>query len=61
MKMGNAVPRVGLEPTSLEFQANVLPLHHIGSLPAVTTIPTPTYLCSSLPQTLRPDYYNIYL
>ena len=30
MKMGNTVPRVGLEPTSLAFQASVLPLHHIG-------------------------------
>ena len=32
MKMGNTVPRVGLEPTSLAFWASVLPLHHTGSL-----------------------------
>ena len=31
-KMGNTVPRAGLEPTSLAFQASVLPLHHVGSL-----------------------------
>ena len=32
MKMGNTVPRAGLETTSLAFQASVLPLHHTGSL-----------------------------
>ena len=32
MKMGNIVPRAGLEPTSLVFQASVPPLHHVGSL-----------------------------
>ena len=26
------VPRAGVEPASLTFQASVLPLHHIGSL-----------------------------
>ena len=33
-KMGNTVPRVGLEPTSLAFRASVLPLHlhHVVSL-----------------------------
>ena len=31
MKMGN-VPRAGLEPTSLAFQASVLLLHQLGSL-----------------------------
>ena len=30
MKMGNTVPRVGLETTSLTFWATVLPLHHMG-------------------------------
>ena len=29
MKMGNIVPRVGHEPTSLGFWATVLPLRHI--------------------------------
>ena len=42
MKMGNIVLIAGLEPTSLPFWTCVL--HH------VTTIPTPTCLCSSLPQ-----------
>ena len=32
MKMGNTVPRAGIEPTSLAFRAYVPPLHHIGSL-----------------------------
>ena len=31
-KMGNNVPRAGLELTSLALQASVLPLHHIDSL-----------------------------
>ena len=31
-KIGNILSRAGLEPTSLAFQANVLPLHHTGSL-----------------------------
>ena len=30
MKMGNIVPRAGFEPTSLAFQASVLPLHDVG-------------------------------
>ena len=32
MKMGNIVPRVGIEPTPLAFQADVLPVHYVGSL-----------------------------
>ena len=40
MKMGNTVPRVGLEPTSLAFWASVLLLKHVG-VPDVTTSPTP--------------------
>ena len=31
-KWGNIVPRAGIKPTSLAFQASVLPLFHIGSL-----------------------------
>ena len=46
MKMGNIVPRAGLEPTSLAFWVSVLPL----DFPDVTTILTPTCLCSYLPQ-----------
>ena len=30
--MGNIVPRVGIEPISLTFQASVLPFHHVDSL-----------------------------
>ena len=51
MKMGNIVPSAGIEPTSLAFWTNVQPLH-----PTVTTMPTPTCLCSSLPQVCA-DYY----
>ena len=47
-KMGNIVPSTGLEPTSLAFRANVLPLQ-VG-FPDVTTIPMYTCLCSFLPQ-----------
>ena len=32
MKIGNTIPRAGLEPTSLTFQASVLPQHHLSSL-----------------------------
>ena len=32
MKVGNIMPRAGLETTSLAIRASVLPLHHIGSL-----------------------------
>ena len=49
IKMGNTVPRVGLEPTSLAFQATVPSLHDVG-FPDVTTIPIHTYLCGALPQ-----------
>ena len=49
MKVGNIVPRVGIEPTSLAFQANVLIITP-HRLPDVITIPMPTCLCSSLPQ-----------
>ena len=31
MKIGNIVPRAGIEPTFLAFRASVLLLHHIGS------------------------------
>ena len=51
MKMGNTVPTAGLKPTSLSLQASVLPLHHVG-FPDVTTIPTPTYVCSLVVSTV---------
>ena len=47
MKMGNTVPRVVLKPTSLAFQASVLPLLHVG-FPDVTTLPMRTCVCISL-------------
>ena len=46
MKMGNIVPRAGIELTSLAFQTSVLQLHHVGSLMSCI----PTCLCGSLPQ-----------
>ena len=57
MKMENIMPRAGIKPTSLTLWATVLPFHHllgVGRLRHwvgdVTSIPTPTCLCSSLPQ-----------
>ena len=47
-KMGNTVLRVGPEPKSLAFQANVLPLHNVGSLMS-PLYPRPP-VCGSLPQ-----------
>ena len=32
MRMENTVPRARIKPTSLAFQASVLPFHHIVSL-----------------------------
>ena len=46
-KMGNIVPRAGLELTSLAFRASVLALHYVGSLMSPLT---PTCLYGSLPQ-----------
>ena len=31
-KIGNIVPRAGVEPTTLALWASVLPLHYVGSL-----------------------------
>ena len=51
MKMGNIVPGAGIKPTSLTFRARVLPSTITPHrLPDVTTMPTPTCLCDSLPQ-----------
>ena len=50
VKMGNIVPRAGIDPTSLAFLASVLPLHYVGSLMSPLFIPMPTNLCSSLLQ-----------
>ena len=43
MKIGNTVPRVAFEPTSLAFWASLLTLHHLG-FPDVITVPC-AYLC----------------
>ena len=56
MKMGNIVPRAGIEPLSRAFWANVLPLHHVD-FPDVTTIPTPTRLWL-LASKVSADYYS---
>ena len=47
MKMGNIVSRAEIEPTSLAFQASVLTIKP-PRLHDVTTVPTPTCLCSFL-------------
>ena len=48
-KMGNIEPKVAIESTSLAFQASVLTITSPG-LPDVTSLPTPTCLCCSLPE-----------
>ena len=47
IKMGDVAPRVGIEPTSLAFQASVITIPPVR-LPDVTTLSTPTSLCGSL-------------
>ena len=44
MKMGNMVPRVGIEPTSLTFWATMLPLYHVGSLVSPLCPLSPVYV-----------------
>ena len=46
--MGNIVPRVGIEPTSLAFRTSVLNITS-PRLPDVTTLPMPTCLPVYLP------------
>ena len=46
MKMGNIVPKAGIEPTYLTFWAIVLPIHHLGYLMS--------QLCSRLPIYVSP-------
>ena len=49
VKMGNIVPKAGIAPTSLAIlgqRDRITPCR----LPDVTTIPTPSCVCSSLPQ-----------
>ena len=47
-KMGNIVPRVGIEPTSLAFRVSVLPLHDIGSLMSPLCPRQPVYAAACL-------------
>ena len=51
IKIGNIVPRAGMEPTSLASLASVLTITPLR-LPDVTTLPKPTCLCGSLPDTV---------
>ena len=46
-KMGNIVPRMGIEPTCLVFQVRVLTITP-PRLPDITILPTSTRLCGSL-------------
>ena len=48
MKIGNTVPRLGLEPTSLAFWASVLPLHHVGALMSPLYSCLPVYVAPCL-------------
>ena len=55
MKMGNILPRLGLEPTSLAFRASVLPLQHIGFLMTPLYLHLPVQLLAS---EVSADYYG---
>ena len=45
VKMGNIVPRVGIEPTTFSFWASILTITP-RRLPDITILPMPTYLCA---------------
>ena len=47
-KMGNIVPRAGLKPIVLAFQASVLPLPHVGSMMSQLHPRQPAYVALSL-------------
>ena len=49
MIVGNSVPRAGIEPILLAFQASVLPITP-PRLSDVSTLSTPTCLCGTMPQ-----------
>ena len=57
MKMGNIVPTVGIEPTSLAFRVSVLPLNHIGYLVSTLYPRLPVYAASCLRGQCRPLHY----
>ena len=54
MKMGNIVPRVEIEPTSLAFWASVLLLHHVGSLISPLYPRLPVYTAPCLRRQCKP-------
>ena len=59
MKVGNIVPRAGLEPASLAFQVSVLPLHLVGSLMSLLKCYAHAYLSMQLlASEVRADYYS---
>ena len=57
MKMGNIVPRAGIETTSLTFSVSVLTITPL-SFPNVTSLPMSTCLCGSLPERSVQNYYT---
>ena len=60
MKMGNFVPRAWIELKSLAFWTSMLTITpHM--FPDVTTVPMPTYLCSSLPERLVQTTTYVYI
>ena len=54
MKMGNTMPRAGLEPTSLALRASVVSLHEVG-FPDVTHAHLSMQLLAS---EVSVDYYK---
>ena len=61
MKMRNIAPRAGIEPTSLAFQASVLPLHHTGFLMSPLYPRLPVYAAPCLKgqcRLLHPSPWN---
>ena len=60
MKMGNIVPRAGVEPTSLAFRTNVPPLHHVGSLTSLEYPCAPVYTAPALRGQYRLLHKHIY-
>ena len=64
MKMGNIVPRSGLELTPFAFRHNVLTIMPEltitpPTLPGITTLSTPTCLSGSLPKIPHPGIVSL--
>ena len=60
MKMGNIVPRVGIEPTSFAFRDSVLTITP-SRVPDVNIRPTPTCLCDFLRKKLITTTLYVYI